>query len=372
MASNLETTAKTCLETIIGLTDIDCQCSADLRPDDYDKSDSGRYITDPEFGFPALEAVFNSVDCGREMWTMMQKARTDAIRDFLADLTAMMHQSNTKKVPAWRGEIGKRQFSFSVTLTENTAGMILRFPRWRDARFVLTGLGVNLSAVTPLTLKVVSNSAAWEPQEFDITTTANTWAFYEDDADNPLLPLALPMFAEDTTELTYLIAYDVPNIPGVKCAENHITGCCGGLNDTYAKIMNPAGFQLDDAFTKVYEDISLAANTGFGVIVKGYLDCDITGFLCELKEFGAHDLYEVMAAAIQAKAAAKMTSMVIDSGQINRFTLKSWEELHGRRQRHNNTYAEYLGALVKNYRNELSGCWQCKSNETWRREMIQI
>lgn len=354
-----------CLENLVGLTDIDCECFSDLQPEGWDTSESGRYLTDPEVGFPTLEAVFQSVDCGNEFWAMMNKARTDAIREFRHELGIMMKKYNNPRVPPFRGTIGEVKYRSRFTTNNTYLGILFKFPRWRDAELKITRIGLNISVAATVEVHFISN----DPDNFpaktvEIETVANQTTFVDiPEEDSPYI---LPFHSENRDDLIYAIYYTLPE--GARANENKITCGCKGDDPIRRGTFLAGGFTSDTL--DELEDIT-PGHSANGLSVGCYLDCDYTNFLCNLAELSGQDLLDDAAAAIQAKGAAKLISMVLDTGRINRYTLKPIEELYGRRTRLQNNFVEYVTAISKNYRPELSGCWKCKSSDTWQRRAIK-
>lgn len=353
-----------CLENLVGLTDIDCECFSDLQPKGWNTSESGRYLTDPETGFPTLEAVFQSVDCGTEFGGMMTKARSNAILDFRHELGVMMKKYNVPRVPSFRGLIGETKYRFRLSPSESYIGVLFRFPRWRDAQLVIDRIGLNISTESEVTVHVISNDPDFESRTFDITTVANQTTFLDVPTDDPLI---LDFYSEKTSELVYAFYYTLPE--GATTNENKIS--CGCRSDDPIKkgTFLAGGFAKNDLLE--LEDIT-PGHSAYGLSIGCHLDCDYTGFLCNLSELSAQDLLDDAAAAIQARGAAKLISMVLETGKINRYTLKPVEELYGRRNRLLKNFSEYVEAIAKNYRQDLSGCWACKSKETWQRRAIKV
>lgn len=353
-----------CLGNLVGLTDIDCECFSDLQPEGWDTSDSGRYLTDPDVGFPTLEAVFQSVDCGNEFWRMLGKARTDGIRDFRHELGVRMKQYNSPRLQAWRGLIGETKYRFRLTPSETYIGLLFRFPQWRDAQLVIDRIGLNISVADTVTIHVISNDPDFEERTFDVNTTANSTTFAPIPEDDPLI---FNFHSENTNQLVYAIYYTLPE--GATTNENKVSCGCTPNDPVKKGTFLAGGFAENDL--EELEDIT-PGHSAYGLSIGCHLDCDYTGFLCNLSEFSAQDILDDAAAAIQAAGAAKLISMVIETGKINRYTLKPVEELYGRRSRLQKNFSEYVDAIAKNYRQELSGCWVCKSKNTWQRRAIPI
>lgn len=350
-----------CLESLVGLTDIDCECFQDLQPDGWNESESGRFLTDPEVGFPTLASVFESVDCGSEFWDLMRKARSQGIRDFRHELSIKLKQYQDPRVPVFRGVLGKTKVVSRTNPNQAYIGCIVRFQRWRDAFAVIDRIGLNLTTSETVQVTIDSNDPDFVPVEIEITTVANQMTYLALDTE-----IRFDFHSEHTDELFYVVYYTLPS--GANINDNKVR-CCGYSDPVKNGIMTFGGFASDDL--EDLEDITETTHAN-GLSVGIRLDCDHINFLCNLAQFAASDILEDVAAAIQAKGAAKLISLVLDSGTINRFTLKPQEELFGRRSRLQKNAAEYIEAIASNYRSDLSGCWVCKDNSRFRKVQKQM
>lgn len=344
-----------CLEALIGLTDIDCDCYSDLRPADWNVSESGRFITDPEVGFPTLAAVFESVDCGSEFWAMLTKSKTQSLRDFRHELKIRLKEHFEPRIPSFRGLFGKTKSSGRYYPTRQYIGDLIRFPDWRDATMVINKIGLNISVSDTVQVVIDSNDPAFEPITVEITTTAGRASFLE-----LTEPIELNFHSETVSNLFYAIYYELPD--GAYVNDNKASCGCTGVDPLKRGILSFGGFTSD-----TLEDLECVTpgQNANGLSIGCYFNCDYTGFLCQLSQLGGSDLLDDVAAALQAKAASKLISLVIESNAINRYTLKPLEELYGRRTRLQNNFTEYVDAIAKNFRPDLSGCWNCKSDRAW-------
>jgi hypothetical protein len=346
-----------CLEALVGLTDIDCDCYTDLRPDTWNVSESGRFITDPEVGFPTIAAVFESSDCGSEFWGMLTKSKTQSLRDFRHELQIRLKQYFERRVPSFRGLLGKTRTSGRSYPSRQYIGDLIRFQPWRDARMIINRVGLNLSVSATVPVVIDSNDPDFEPKTIEIETVAGRSTFVD---LTEVIPLNF--HTESISNLFYAIYYELPE--GAYVNDNKASCGCTGADPLKQNVLSFGGFTSD-----TLEDLDCVTpgQNANGLSIGCYFDCDYTNFLCNLSQLSANDLLDDVAAAIQAKAAAKLISLVIESGVINRYTLKPIEELSGRRTRLQNNFAQYVDAIAKNYRPELSGCWSCKSNSSWKK-----
>ena len=80
----------TCFENIIGLSRTDCECVED-RPVSAGTSASGLYLDELE-GL-SIRLADTKRDCGESsLWTMMARARENAVKDMVSDILACLNR----------------------------------------------------------------------------------------------------------------------------------------------------------------------------------------------------------------------------------------------------------------------------------------
>ena len=347
-----------CLENIIGLTDIDCNCYEGDKPvdwDDLNDSETGFYLTDPDFGFPVVEEINGTGNCGNgTLFDMLQRARTKAINAFRADLGAAVLKRHRNAVQ-FRGTIGKTNSNGLITIAENYAGVQILPKPFNDAKFVLEAIYLGLNVADTVTVTIASNedevdTPLFTPDTVNITTQANKYP-----RQALATPLELPFWQmTDAQALKYLIYYTMP--AGAKAMSNAFT-CCSA-KPGWRRHMEVYGLGTND-LTQTGGLLSSAQ----GIVLEGYTTCNEVGWLCRLDNIGGYSTKQVVGRAIQHKGGAFLVSGIIDSQQINRFTLKPKEELYARR---NSLQAEYMNAvdwIANNLPIEAMDCLECKSNK---------
>ena len=98
-----------------------------------------------------------------------------------------------------------------------------------------------------------------------------------------------------------------------------------------------------------------------GIVLEGYTLCSEVDWFCRLDSIGGYSTKQLVGRAVQHKGGAFLVSGVIDSQQINRFTLKPKEELYARL---NTLQSEYMNAvdwIANNLPIEAMDCLECKS-----------
>lgn len=346
-----------CLQNIVGLTDVDCNCYEADKPetwDDLNDSETGFYVTDPEFGFPIVEEINGTGGCGAgTLFDMLSRARTKAINAFRADLGGAIMKRYRNNVQ-FRGTIGKTNSSSLVSIPQAYAGVQILPRPLRDGVFVLEAIYLGLNVSDTVTITIASNeddvdTPLFTTETLDITTTANK--FKRQALATPLeLPFWL-MTAPGT--LKYLVYYTMP--AGAKAMSNAFV-CCGSAMP-WRKHMDVHGLATDD----LTETGGLLGSAN-GIVLEGYTSCNEVEWLCRLDNIGGYSTKQIVGRAIQHKAGAFLVSGIIDSPQINRFTLKPKEELYARRDYLQKEYMNAVDWIANNLPSEATDCLECKSD----------
>lgn len=333
-----------CLDSIVGLSDRDCDCLSGGRPADWNDSDSGYYLTDAEYGFPMLDAVFANVNCAEtNVWDSLAASRSEAIRDFQGDLIQMLYANKETKVPNWRGLIGKTDGSWWHTA--DYMGVQLRPKlRLKDAAFVVTAIHTAIETPGTYTVEITSNDYEFTPESLLVNATGGVWQ------RTPLpTPIRLPFYKLNEESLRYSISL-LAN--GSRTRANRAY-CCSKPEWLY--YFDYGGF----GEREINNEVNYCNSTFGGVAVEGHFDCDSLGWICNLQEMNGYDIQDLIARCIQFKGAAKMISKVLESGRVNYWTALAPDNLVAKRQRLMDSYKEYMTWMVKNLPGTISGCWGC-------------
>jgi len=352
-----------CLDTLVGLSQDDCACFETGRPSTYADSDSGYYLTDPEYGFPMVEALDQSGDCSEVgLWDILTASRDQAILQFRADFLAKVRDKYRRRVKTWKGTIGKLKSNANATGLNTYAGIVLRPQKIKDGRIVLTGAWLGLTTTEgAVTLNISSNDPTFAPVTRSLSSTANqfkqtTFATGQE--------VTLPFYSDKVDELEYYIYFETA---GLTPKQNNFY-CCGGPGP-YAQHIRYGGFTVD---TVDDEHVSLGANQAYGLALDGYFACSELEWLCDLDALSGYEVKSVIARAIQANGAAIAASEVLNSSRINRFTTWDNERLAAQYTSLKEAYSNYLDWLANNFPGDASDCFECKSARNFARKEILV
>ncbi|MCA9368294.1 hypothetical protein KC887_08655 [Candidatus Kaiserbacteria bacterium] len=336
-----------CLDTLVGLTNRECPCFEDDRPEGFNTSDSGYFLTDREFGFPLKEALLASADCGEDgIWAMMEEAMSQAIRDIKMDLPATMASRYSNRIKGYNGILGKADFSSTHVSIRDIAGIQLQPKKVKYGKFVLTAIYLGVDTTTDITVNITSNDPDWTPLNEVISATGGRFVKHTLSA-----PVEFSLYSVFVEELFYNFSYSTASATPL----NNKIWCCSGI--PFKQNANMRGFQTDSL-----DDTDKAGDGhGYGLALEGHFTCEKLDWICELDELNGYELKDVIARCIQFKGAVKLISMVIESGNVNYYTLLDPEGLYKRRSKLSKMYNDYLEWITQNLPDNFSDCWVCNN-----------
>ena len=362
-----------CLDNIIGLTENDCTCYGDTPVgwEDTNASETGYYITDPKHGFPLLEQLSESIDCGDgdDVFTALSKSRSKAIQVFRTDLGAATKNLFTNRL-SYDTQIGRLSYSAFANHSGNVVGIRLRPLPFRYAELVITKayLGINASESVTVTVKTnadrfVQGDTTFTERTLTFSTTSNKFTSQTEDLESN--PIILPMWNKRQTEeeLKYFLSYTLPN--GAKPLNNTFT-CCG-KNQKWRKHFAADGFSGDSEGIDALDEQISGSTGAMGLVLEGYVRCKMDSFLCDLESMGDYSVKEVVGRTIQYGAAAILISQVLDSSKLNRFTLESPEELERRKMELESLYADNVSWITHNLPSNAKDCLDCKAGQRFKK-----
>lgn len=309
------------------------------------QSDSGYYLTDFEYGFPAKDSVLSNIECGEGgFWNLMITAREQAIRDTKNDLLQALQDTRESKVINWRGLVGKNQSS-GFSAANGEVGLQVRPIRlMKDGAFVIKAIHLNTDTAETYTVTISSNDNTFTEQTVDIEAAAGQWVRHE--LTNTI---SLPMYSVAAEDLRYNIRYT----PGsAKPAYNKIW-CCG--RPPWTQHLDVRGFDTTD----FEETIDGSELHGKGLSLEGYFTCEKLDWICDLTELNGIDFRDLIARCIQFRGASKLISRVLESTTVNEFTLMPKEGLLAKRNYLSQMYADNIAWIAQNLPPNVSGCWGC-------------
>lgn len=326
------------------------------RPDDWNESSSGYYLTDYENGLPLVDALFANTDCSEEsIWDMLRSARAEAIRDFQSDLVQSLNVSRESRLMTWRGVIGKTEGQFN-TPAARVGVQIRPVYRMKDAYLTVKALHYSIETPGGYIVTFESNDPAFSTKTALITSNGTGWERYE--LPNPI---QLPMYSITEESLRYSITIQTN---GARTRTNRIF-CC--KKPAWASMLHVGGVSVANS---VNNELNYTGSHMGGIGVEAYFDCDKLAWLCDLEEMNGVDFLDLVARCIQYKGAIKLAGRILESGRVNYYTVLQPEAMQAKRQRLQQLYADAMAWLVQNMPANVSSCWGCDKRAPRRHTLV--
>lgn len=337
-----------CLNTLIGLDSLDCDCFTEGRPDGYNTSTSGYYLTDEEHGVPLRSGILANTPCDETIWGAMARARTGAIAD-LKNALRLALSGQRERGKGWRGLIGKVERASALTTSKAYAGLSL-YPTSRqiDRVLVINAIYAGFSHTGTVEVTIESNDHLWAaPDPVTLNTVAGRFE------KNTLgTPIEIPLYSTAFECPKYFFHFDNSSYTPLQGR----LWCCSG--PTWRDFLQVGGFQADVIDT---EEEYMGRNN-YGLAFDGYIDCADLDWMCRLEELNGYNLQGALAHALLFKASARLLSVLIESDKVNYYTLMDAQTADAKRRALNNNFNEYVTWIAQNLPAGYTSCWGCAKN----------
>ncbi|MFA5418338.1 MAG: hypothetical protein WC341_07760 [Bacteroidales bacterium] len=214
-------TAIECLQSIIGISNVECQCLSP-KPDNCGDSDSGLFL-DSLFDINLFTALAN---CSETFWEALERARQTAIQDFYRDLFIRIEKDHIIKRQPYRGSIGGVNSKSKLISTQGTAtGVRLYCADVVGGKIVIPTIATYFEGTGTVDLYVVD---MWGNPLFAYTLNTLTGKLCENILS---APIELDLHNESVPNMEYFFyyVYDVANRPYM----NDIDCRCGSFKPYY-------------------------------------------------------------------------------------------------------------------------------------------
>lgn len=337
---------KDCLRGLLGLTDIDCECYEDDRPTDYNESESGYFITDSEYGIPFNQAIFAAKDCmadGSNIWQVLEKSRTEAIRDLCNDLQKGIYTLN-ERYKVFSEQIG--QLKGSMTSSGGTwVGQIWKPKKSiKGGKLCVSSISLGLTQSAAVEVFIFNKSNLTTPiNSVIVNTIAGEWVTVPFELD-------LDVSTNDCVN-EYYFAYELP--AGASYFQNKFK-CCGNRPE-WQKQIQAHGFYGADL-----NNIKTNSTYASGLSVHTSFACDGLDWICSLDKIKGFDFKALLGVTLLFKTVSKVLTRIEQQGQINFFTVLDAERLSRKRSSAVKNYKNNISYIVENIPSNLSDCFRCE------------
>ena len=340
-----------CLSSIIGITKTNCPCLQNgLTSEEITQlstSKSGLFLDELEGGLFLRDVV--QLDKCQTFIEIQKNAIETAKSHYKADLFSRLNERVQVKKTAFVGEIGKPSYTGSLDVSGRLQFIRLK-PTESEAMVHLDLVRVFLNQDTTTNVWLVEMKEGETEgtilKSEEVTSTNGILTF----PANVALPLK-----RNGVFLTYYVVFE--RIGDIKPRNIKIScGCSGG--DAFAKHVDVGGGETEGfgtlATTKTDE-----FTHGFSLDVK--IKCETGNLIC--KEYDENDSIALVTAfAILYKAGELVIENILNSGEINRFTMLRTEHLWGKRNHFRKEYIDRVGYLSKVVDVTSSDCYICRED----------
>jgi hypothetical protein len=319
-------------------------------------SDSGLYID--ELQGMSLR-ILNSTGGNASLLEKMEAARENAINAFKVDVMAEILKTKEPARPRFIGDIGGK--SFSSKMEADTYHGLRMYSDVIGGSYTLRGVSLILDVTEAVNLLIYD--------EYSLLHTVALTSQAGQPKYNSITPIQL------TLEGNYYFLYQTTGQP----YNNKLTCNCGGVKwcfdpehpcykvsrDKWTEWSMVAGVHGSDL--SIRDDWSMSREAR-GMILHGDFGCDILGILCsEHSDWSGNQVDAAMAWAIVYKAGSFLSAYIMDSEEVNRYTLLGVEGLAANIQFYEQKYKEMNEFIAANIEEDRNECLKCRSPHGYKR-----
>lgn len=353
-----------CYNFIIGLSQSDCDCTTEQRPADYNESKSGLFIDD----LTSISRLLGLEECNKKVWDILEKARKNAITQFVADTNALLAKKyRLKRTPVKSQVLGQIKHKDTYSPTKNYASLTINcspiksgYGKLKSIGGIFTGTGaVQVQLRDNLNGLLDTYTLNTLPNKF-VTTPVNK---------------ELPQHSKYMQPLEYYLVYmfDADNLPKATVLDCGCGGATPKFNRNSPHYENVGaikkapwtdyvmvGGREINSLSELEDDISTMSSNMFGLSLEMDFGCKVSEVLCdEALDFEGNPLALSMAIAIQKKAAVNVGNAILGSPLLNRENMigsETWEEDILEWQTSYNENVNYIVSQADYTANDCLGC----------------
>lgn len=352
---------QTCLENVVGLSESQCECFTPPDGVTPDQSLSGYFIDDMEVGIP-LKFPASARDCGDDnVFTIMINARKEAAKEFITEFGSNLAEFTNPRYSEVISRMGEIQPKVNVMLSvpmENHVGMLMHMRRIRGGTMQINQAQIRANgdlADSNLKLYHSLNNFATpiiDPIPFSASSGVLTTIALETQLD-------LPNCDDFGNAITYALLYERQ---GSGPFNYRLTcGCTSKPKPAWYNYADVVGVNVADP--SECAEWSKEQNRTYGLIIDTKFTCTNLDWICRPfdADWKRNGYWRVIAKTLQLMAINKVIGYILNSTQMNRYTLVKNEFLYGKRNHNRKEIAERLAWLSQMVPPESVDCYTCKA-----------
>lgn len=366
-----------CLEKVVGLTEKECECLEGQLPEGAGSSVSGFYLDDLEDSIPLLIPQ-KTRDCGESsIWTLLERARKEGIRDFISDFHKFFYANNHIRLPAFKGRMGELSSNQKINTPDSHLGVIFKPKKILGLRMVVRGFRTRtMNSDNTVSRITITNSENITSHTIDQDIVFSK----KHKTTNLDIPIILPLADQNGEPINYTFTYDT-NYDEEIIPANSTCGCNCGRSPEWSRFGEVKG---TFAATTDYEEFTERTKYNYGLQPIVEITCEGFDFICapmdddssvslnnEITDYGSgkglyrsHPYFVTVAKLVQLYSINKVISSVLRSDKINKFTiLHDKKDLYARRSSNRKKIEGHIMWLAENTPHEFTDCYACRSNQ---------
>jgi len=348
-----------CFDGVIGLSRKEDLCT---DTDAY-SSESGMYLD--ELQGMSLR-ILNSAGGNSTLLEKMENARENAINAFKIDALQEILKTKEYQRMKFIGDIGGK--SFTTKMSSQTYHGLRMYSDITGGSFTLRGITLILDVTEAVTLNIYSG----EDEEdggaalytYALTSLANRPKY------NAITPVELSLkgnyyFLYTTTGQPYNNKLGC-NCNGTKWCFNVDYPCYKRSRDRWTEWAMVAGVYGSDLTIRDDWGTSREAR---GLILHGDFNCDTLGILCsDHSDWAGNEIDSAIAWAILYKAGVFLSTYIMDSEEVNRYTLLGIDGLGANIAYYEERYKVMLEFIATNIEEDRNECLKCRNSFGYQRQ----
>lgn len=349
-----------CLTEIIGISDSVCPCTLDGLTDEQKAaikvSKSGLFLDDLE-GMVTLRSL-TALDSCKNFAQMTLSARDRAIKKLYADILVALSKKYKEGKGAFVGNVGRPSYATTLQTSKQHQFMRIIPVDNSDAVLKLTGFRIIIDRVGTVNAKIISvpegGNQGTEVFSGTAEATANTYTNFPLTGGFLNLPLS-----QNGQKLEYYFVWDKVAAGGANPKDLKIDCNCGFKGNGFSDFIKADGGEMDST-----NMLQTRTTDGYshGISLDVDIRCVPGNLIC--KEFDKDNAIAItMAWAIMYKTAAIAVQDILDSNEINRYTMMNREALYGKRAHFNKEYETRIVYIASVIDVTSSDCFICRETQ---------
>lgn len=345
-----------CLDNIIGISNATCECVlsglSTEQKEEVRKSVSGLYLDGDLEGGVSLSEIKLLDNC-EDYFNLAKKAILHAKKAFESDIQVAIGSKYKTSKARFVGELGRLQNTGPMAVQKPFQYMKIKPLTISPATMKIHNVRLNINTAKATNVKLIAVMDGLTYGDTIFEAVVNTVANRFTNVEIPI-NLQVPLVVNNRPMHYYFIwereGNELPQDNGLSC------GCSGG--DAFDAYVQLSGGQSDDLETLG----QVVDKYAHGFSVDAEISCETGGLVCS--EFRNDDKIAIVSAwANLYKAGELLIEYVLQSPEINRFTLMNREYLWGKRNHFKKEYEMRIAYLGSEIDVTKSDCFVCRDTK---------